>query len=177
VLPGGGAFRRRVTGISTGVILDRQWHVKENPMPATKHARSAASKVFSAEEKAAMRELIKERKASGNKAEAEADCLAKIAEMQPSDRRMAEQLHELITSTAPQLTAKTWYGMPAYAKDGNVVCFFQSAGKFKARYATFGFTDKATIDSGEMWPTSYALKTLTTADAGKIAKLVKKAVT
>jgi uncharacterized protein YdhG (YjbR/CyaY superfamily) len=146
-------------------------------MPATKKpARSAASKVFTAEEKAAMRELVKERKASGNKAEAEADCLAQIAEMPPSDRRMAEQLHKLITSTAPQLAPRTWYGMPAYAKDGNVVCFFQSAGKFKARYATLGFTEWANLDDGEMWPTSYALKTLTTADAAKITTLVKRAV-
>ena len=140
-------------------------------------ARSAASQVFTAEEKAAMKELIKERKASGNKADAEAECLAKIADMPPSDRTMAERLHKLIASTAPQLTPKTWYGMPAYAKNGNVICFFQSAGKFKARYATLGFTDKASLDDGEMWPTSYALKTLTPADEAKIAKLVKRAVT
>jgi uncharacterized protein YdhG (YjbR/CyaY superfamily) len=147
-------------------------------MPATKKpASGAASKVFTAEEKAAMKELIKERKASGNKAEAEADCLAKIAAMPPSDRKMAERLHKLIASAAPQLAPKTWYGMPAYAKDGDVVCFFQSAGKFKARYATLGFTDKAYLDDGEMWPTYYALKTLTTADEAKIAKLVKRAVT
>jgi len=147
-------------------------------MPATKTpARNAASQVFTAEEKAAMKELIKERKASGNKADAEAECLDKIAEMPPSDRTMAERLHKLIASTAPQLTPKTWYGMPAYAKNGNVICFFQSAGKFKARYATLGFTDKANLDDGEMWPTSYALKTLTPADEAKIAKLVKRAVT
>ena len=147
-------------------------------MPATKKpARSAASKLFSAEETAAMKELIRERKASGNRAEAEADCLAKIAEMPPSDRKMAERLHKVIASTAPQLAPKTWYGMPAYAKDGNILCFFQSAGKFKARYATLGFTDKAHLDDGEMWPTSYALKTLTNADEAKIAKLVKRAVT
>ena len=146
-------------------------------MPAAKKPARSASEVFSAEEKAAMKDLVKERKASGNKAEAEADCLARIAEMPPSDRRMAERLHELIASTAPQLAPKTWYGMPAYAKDGNVVCFFQSAVKFKARYATLGFTDKANLDDGEMWPTSYALKTLTTADEAKIAKLVRRAVT
>ena len=147
-------------------------------MAATKKpARSGASKIFTAEEKAAMKELIKERKASGNKAEAEADCLAKIAEMPPPDRKMAERLHKLIASTAPELAPKTWYGMPAYAKDGNVVCFFQSAGKFKARYATLGFTDKANLDEGEMWPTYYALKTLTTADEAKVAKLMKRAVT
>jgi uncharacterized protein YdhG (YjbR/CyaY superfamily) len=143
---------------------------------AKKPAPRSASTVFSAEEKAAMKELIRERKASGNKAEAEADCLAKIAEMPPSDRAMAERLHRLIASNAPQLAPKTWYGMPAYAKDGNVVCFFQSAGKFKARYATLGFTDKANLDDGQMWPTSYALKTLTSADEAKIAKLVKRAV-
>ena len=108
-------------------------------MPSTKKpTRRAASNVFTAEEKAAMRELIKERKATGNKAEAEADCLAKIAEMPPSDRKIAERLHKLIASAAPQLAPKTWYGMPAYAEDGNMVCFFQSAGKFKARYATSG---------------------------------------
>jgi uncharacterized protein YdhG (YjbR/CyaY superfamily) len=144
--------------------------------PAKKPAR-AASQAFTAEEKAAMRELVKERKASGNKAEAEADCLAKIAEMALPDREMAERLHKLITSNAPELAPKTWYGMPAYAKDGNVVCFFQSAGKFKARYATLGFTDKANLDDGEMWPTSYALTTLTAADEAKITKLVVRAVT
>ena len=146
-------------------------------MPGAKKRPRAASQVFTAEEKAAMKELIKERKASGNRAEAEADCLAKIAEMAPSDREMAERLHTLITSTAPELAAKTWYGMPAYAKNGSVVCFFQSAGKFKARYATLGFTDKANLDDGEMWPTYYALKTLTPADEKKIAKLVARAVT
>lgn len=146
-------------------------------MPAAKKpARSATSKVFTAEEKAAMRELVKERKASGDKAQAEADCLARIAEMAPPDREIAERLHKLITSTAPQLAPKTWYGMPAYAEDGNVVCFFQSAGKFKARYATLGFTDKANLDDGEMWPTYYAIKTLTSADETKIAKLVARAV-
>lgn len=147
-------------------------------MPAIKKPASApASKVFTAEEKAAMKELIKERKASGNRAEAEADCLAKIAEMPPSDRKIAQRLHKLIASTAPQLAPKTWYGMPAYTKEGNVVCFFQSAAKFSSRYATIGFTDKANLDDGEMWPTYYALKTLTTADEAKIAKLVKRAVT
>ncbi|HUY25766.1 MAG TPA: hypothetical protein VMV09_10775 [Candidatus Saccharimonadales bacterium] len=147
-------------------------------MPVTKKpARGAASTVLTAEEKAAMRELIKERKASGSRAEVEAECLAKIAEMPPSDRKLAERLHKLIASAAPQLAPKTWYGMPAYAKDGTVVCFFQSAAKFKARYATLGFTGKANLDDGEMWPTYYALKTLTTADEAMIAKLVKRGVT
>lgn len=145
-------------------------------MPATKKSSASASKVFSAEEKAAMRELVKERKANSSKAEAEAHCLATIAAMQPPDRAMAERLHRIITKTAPQLAAKTWYGMPAYAADGNVVCFFQSAGKFKARYATLGFTDKAKLDDGRMWPTYYAIKTLTAADEAKIAELVKRAV-
>lgn len=147
-------------------------------MPATKKPASrAASTGLTAEEKAAMKELVKERRASSNKAEAEAACLAKIAEMPPSDRKMAERIHKIVASSAPGLAAKTWYGMPAYAKDGNVVCFFQSASKFKARYATLGFTDKANLDDGEMWPTYYALKTLTTADEAKIAKLVKRAIT
>lgn len=142
-----------------------------------KSSRSAASKVFTSEEKAAMKELIKERKASGNKADAEADCLAKIAEMPPADRKLAERIHKIITANAPELEPKTWYGMPAYAKDGNVVCFFQSASKFKARYATLGFTPNANIDQGEMFPTYFAIKTLTGTDAEKIAKLVKRAVT
>lgn len=147
-------------------------------MPAEKRpARTAASKVFTAEEKAAMKELIKERKASGSKAEAEADCLARIAEMAPADRRIAERIHQLVATSAPQLAAKTWYGMPAYARDGAVVCFFQSAGKFKARYATLGFTDKANLDDGEMWPTYYALKTLSPDGEAKIAGLLRKAVT
>jgi uncharacterized protein YdhG (YjbR/CyaY superfamily) len=141
-----------------------------------KAARSTASQVFTAEEKAAMRELAKERKAAGGQAEAAAACLAKIAEMPPADREMAERLHRLITSTAPQLAPRTWYGMPAYAKDGNVVCFFQSAGKFKVRYATLGFTDKANLDDGRMWPTSYALTTLTTGDEAEIARLIARAV-
>jgi uncharacterized protein YdhG (YjbR/CyaY superfamily) len=106
----------------------------------------------------------------------ERDVLAKIAEMQGSDRAMAERLHAIITANAPTLTPKTWYGMPAYAKDGKVVCFFQSAEKFDARYATFGFSDQASLDAGTMWPTSFALKELTAADEAKIVRLVKKAV-
>ncbi|MGH7642851.1 MAG: iron chaperone [Candidatus Dormibacteria bacterium] len=146
-------------------------------MPATKKpARRTASPVFSTEEKAAMKELIRERKASRNRSEGEADCLAKISEMPPSDRQMAERLHKVIVANAPQLAPKTWYGMPAYAEDGNIICFFQSAAKFKARYATLGFTDKANLDDGEMWPTYYAIRTLTSADEAKIATLVKSAV-
>ena len=139
-------------------------------MTAKKPAKK--SKGFTAEEKAAMRERAKEAKGG---ADGESDLLAKIAEMAEPDRAMAERLHALITASAPDLTPKTWYGMPAYAKDGQVVCFFQPALKFKARYATLGFSDKANLDDGAMWPTSYALTKLTAADEKKIAALVKQA--
>ena len=135
-----------------------------------------ASKAFTAEEKAAMRERARELKAQAGKADAEREVLAKIAEMQDSDRVMAERLHALITASAPDLSPRTWYGMPAYAKDGNVICFFQSAEKFKARYATFGFSDKANLDEGAMWPTAFALTELTAAEEARIGALVKKAV-
>lgn len=145
--------------------------------PAAKRpAAKPASKVFSADEKAAMKELVRERKATLNKAEAEAECLAKIAAMPPADRKIATRIHELVAANAPMLAAKTWYGMPAYARDGAIICFFQAAAKFKARYATLGFTDKANIDDGEMFPTSFALKSLTATDEATIANLLKKAV-
>ena len=132
----------------------------------------AQTKGFTKEERAAMRERAKELKgADGEKA-----LLEKIAEMPDGDRKMAERLHALVQSTAPDLTARTWYGMPAYSKDDKVVCFFQSAHKFKSRYATIGFSDKANLDQGEMWPTTFALKKLTPAAEKKIAGLVKKAV-
>ena len=131
---------------------------------------------ITAEERAAMKELAKERKAARTKAEDEAAVLEKIAEMPESDRTMAERLHEIITTSAPSLSPKTWYGMPAYAKDDKVVCFFKSADKFKSRYATFGFEEAANLDEGAMWPTSYALTKLTAADEKKIGALVKKAV-
>ena len=137
------------------------------------------SKGFTAEERAAMKERAQELKAEGGgrgKADGEADVLAKIAEMPEPDRGMARRLHALIKDTAPGLSPKTWYGMPAYAKDGNVVCYFQSAHKFKSRYATFGFNDVANLDEGAMWPTSFALKELTPAEEEKISALVKKAV-
>jgi len=135
------------------------------------------SKGFSAEEKAAMKERAKEVKAArGGKADGESDLLAKIAEMPKADRVMAQRLHALIKASAPDLSPKTWYGMPAYAKGGKVVCFFQSAHKFKSRYATLGFSDEANLDKGAMWPTSFALKELTDAEEKKIASLVKKAV-
>jgi uncharacterized protein YdhG (YjbR/CyaY superfamily) len=134
------------------------------------------SKGFTAEEKAALKERAREVKAASGKAEAESEVLAKIAEMQEPDRVMAERLHALIKASAPDLSPRTWYGMPAYAKDGNVICFFQSAEKFKARYATFGFSDKANLDEGAMWPTSFALKELTAAEEARIGALVKRAV-
>jgi uncharacterized protein YdhG (YjbR/CyaY superfamily) len=141
---------------------------------SAKSTTGKASKGFTDEERAAMRERAKELKAG--KADAESDVLAKIAEMPESDRAMAERLHALIKASAPELSPRTWYGMPAYAKDGNVVCFFQSAQKFKARYATMGFSDKANLDEGAMWPTSFALKELTATEEARIAALVKKAV-
>ena len=128
-----------------------------------------------------MKERAKELKAAGRrgpragKADGESDLLSKIAEMPESDRVMAERIHAIIKATAPDLSPKTWYGMPAYAKDGNVVCFFQSAQKFNSRYATFGFSDKANLDEGAMWPTSFALTELPSADEARIAALVKKA--
>ena len=128
-----------------------------------------------------MRERARELKAAARrgaraKADGESDVLAKIAEMPEPDRAMAERIHAIVKASAPALSPKTWYGMPAYAKDGKVVCFFQSAQKFKARYATLGFSDKANLDEGAMWPTSFALKELTAAEEAKIGALVKKAV-
>jgi uncharacterized protein YdhG (YjbR/CyaY superfamily) len=144
-------------------------------MAERKPAKKSA-KGFTAEERAAMRERAQELKAEGRKADGESAVLAKIAEMKGSDRAMAERLHEIVKASAPALSPKTWYGMPAYAKDGKVVCFFQSAGKFKTRYATFGFTDVANLDDGAVWPVGFALKELTSAQEARIAKLVKKAV-
>jgi uncharacterized protein YdhG (YjbR/CyaY superfamily) len=130
---------------------------------------------FTEEERGAMKERAKELKAAGKKADEESDVLAKIAEMPEADREMAERLHEIIKASAPDLSPKTWYGMPAYAKDGKVVCYFTPASKFKSRYATFGFNDDANLDEGNMWPTAFALTKLTAAEEKKIAALVKKA--
>jgi uncharacterized protein YdhG (YjbR/CyaY superfamily) len=135
------------------------------------------SRGFTDEERAAMKERAKEQKAEAQKADGERAVLAKIAEMQGPDRAMAERLHEVVKASAPDLSPKTWYGMPAYAnKDGKVVCFFQSAEKFNARYATFGFSDQANLDEGAMWPTSFALQELTAVEEAKIGALVKRAV-
>ena len=131
---------------------------------------------FSAAEKAAMKERAAELKAEKNKEDGEKILLAKVAQMKGKDRAMAKRVHEIVTAAAPSLLPKTWYGMPAYAKDGKVLCYFQSAHKFKSRYATFGFSDLANIDAGTMWPSSFALLELTPADEKKIATLVKKAV-
>jgi uncharacterized protein YdhG (YjbR/CyaY superfamily) len=146
----------------------------------TSTARGGKSKGFTAEERAAMKERAKELKAEAragkDRAAGERDVLAKIAEMPEADRAMATRLHELIEASAPALSPKTWYGMPAYAEEGKVVCYFTPASKFKERYATFGFNATANLDEGNMWPTSFALKKLTAADEKKIAALVKKAV-
>jgi uncharacterized protein YdhG (YjbR/CyaY superfamily) len=147
-----------------------------------KQDKSATKKSqgFTAEEKAAMKERAKELKAEARanlkKEEGEKDLLEKIAEMSEPDRGMAERIHAIVTANAPDLWPKTWYGMPAYARDGKVVCFFQSAEKFDARYATLGFNDTAKLDEGDMWPTAFALKGLTAAEEKRIAALVKKAV-
>jgi uncharacterized protein YdhG (YjbR/CyaY superfamily) len=139
-------------------------------------ATSKSSTALTAEERAAMKELVQERKAQARGEDGESAVLAKIAEMPEPDRVMAERLHAIVKANAPSLTPRTFYGMPAYAKDGKVVCFFQSAAKFKARYASFGFSDKAKLDDGNMWPTYFALRELTSAEEKKIASLVKKAV-
>ena len=134
------------------------------------------SEGFTAEERAAMRGRAREQKAEAQRADGERAVLAKIAEMQGTDRAMAKRLHQIVKASAPELSPKTWYGMPAYAKDGKVVCFFQSAKKFDSRYATLGFSDKANLDESAMWPTSFALKELTDTEVAKIGALVKRAV-
>jgi len=141
--------------------------------------KSAKSATFTDDEKAAMKERAKELKAEARRgaveAEGEADVLVKIAEMPDPDRDMAERIHAMVKANAPALSSRTWYGMPAYTKDGKVVCFFKSADKFKSRYATFGFEEAARLDDGAMWPTSYALTELTAADEKRLGELVKKA--
>ncbi len=145
-------------------------------------AERKASKAFTDDERAAMRERAQEVKSAtrrgsrGSKADGESDVLAKIAEMPDHDRAIAERLHAIIMASAPGLSPRTWYGMPAYAKDGKVVCFFQGAHKFKTRYATLGFSDKANLDEGAMWPNAFALKELTAAEEARISALVKKAL-
>jgi uncharacterized protein YdhG (YjbR/CyaY superfamily) len=150
--------------------------------PSQAEGFSMSPKKFTNEERAAMKERAQELKAEARrgpragKADGESDVLAKIAEMPEPDRAMAQRLHAIIKANAPALSPKTWYGMPAYAKDGKVVCFFQSAQKFNSRYATFGFSDTANLDDGAMWPTSFALKELTGPEEARIGALVKRAV-
>jgi uncharacterized protein YdhG (YjbR/CyaY superfamily) len=141
---------------------------------STSVTRSAA-KGFTAEERGAMRERVKELKAGADKADGERDVLAKIGTMSAPDRALGERLHAIVKASAPALSPKLWYGMPAYAKDGKVVCFFQSAQKFSTRYATFGFSDQANLDEGALWPVAFALKKLTAAEEARIGALVKKA--
>jgi uncharacterized protein YdhG (YjbR/CyaY superfamily) len=142
--------------------------------------KKSAGSGFTAAEREAMKERARELKAeerlSRDRAAGERDVLGKIAEMPEADRALGERIHAIVTETAPSLAPRTWYGMPAYAKDGKVLCFFQSADKFKARYATLGFSDEANLDKGAMWPTSFAVKELSAADEAKIRALVKKAV-
>ena len=151
-------------------------------MKDTQKSAKSTTAGFTDEERAAMKERVQELKASArrgpraDKADGESAVLAKIAEMPEPDRSMGERLHAVIKASAPALSPRLWYGLPAYAKDGNVVCFFQSAQKFKTRYATFGFSDKANLDEGAMWPTAFALTELTAADEARIGALVKKAV-
>ncbi len=153
---------------------------KNGPQKSAKSTTTTnkTSEGFTPEERAAMKERAQEMKAAARrgKADGESDVLAKIAEMPEPDRAMAERLHAIIKASAPALSPKTWYGMPAYAKDGKVVCFFQSAHKFNSRYATFGFSDEANLDEGHLWPVSFALKELTAAEEARIGALVKKAV-
>ena len=152
---------------------------KTTTQVSAKRTAASKSETFTAEERAAMkaraRELKAEARANRNKADGERDVLAAIAAMKGSDRSIAKRLHAIVTATAPDLWPKTWYGMPAYARDGKVVCFFQAAGKFDSRYATFGFNDRANLDKGAMWPVAFALKELTAAEEAKITALVKKA--
>ena len=142
-----------------------------------------ATEGFSSEERAAMKERLREQRAASRRTKpqspeaGEQEVLAKIAEMPEPDRALAERVHTIVRAAAPQLVPRTWYGMPAYSKDGDVVCFFQPASKFKARYATLGFSDKANLDDGEMWPTSFAIARLTAADEARMVALVTQAVT
>jgi uncharacterized protein YdhG (YjbR/CyaY superfamily) len=151
---------------------------KKATKSSVKRTTASGKKVggFTDDERAAMKERAREMKAEARKADGESALLAKIAEMRGSDRTMAKRIHSIVKASVPDLSPKTWYGMPAYAKDDKIVCFFQSAEKFKSRYATFGFSDEANLDEGAMWPTSFALKKLTPAEEAKIGKLVKKAV-
>ena len=149
--------------------------MKATQKPAKSSTAKKSNAAFSAEERAAIKERVKETKAAADKADGESALLAKIAEMQEADRAMGKRLHAVIKANAPTLSPKLWYGMPAYAKDDKIVCFFQPAQKFKTRYSTLGFNDAAHLDEGTMWPTAFALTKLTAADEARIGALVKKA--
>src|SRR5689334_13450683 len=152
---------------------------KSAKKPTQKSPTKSSSSIFTEEERAAMRDYVRERKGARSRAgeeDQEGTVLAKIAELAAPDRALAERLHAIIKANAPELSPRLWYGMPAYAKDGKVLCFFQSAQKFKTRYATLGFNDTANLDEGALWPTAFALKELTAAEEARIAALVKKAV-
>jgi uncharacterized protein YdhG (YjbR/CyaY superfamily) len=161
-------------------MAEKKTPIKATPKPAKRAASGKEASGFSAEERAAMKaraqELKAEERANKNRAEGERAVRSAIAKMKEPDRTLAKRFHEIVGASAPDLWPKTWYGMPAYARDGKVVCFFQDAQKFNARYATFGFSDEANLDEGSMWPTGFALKELTAAEEKKIAALVKKAV-
>jgi uncharacterized protein YdhG (YjbR/CyaY superfamily) len=162
---------RRIGALTRG--FETRQDLESSPFMTEKKTTKSG---FTAEERAAMRERAKELKAEGSKADGEKDVLAKIAEMPKADRVMAERFHAIVKAAAPELAPRTWYGMPAYAKDGKVVCFFQSAAKFKSRYATFGFSDRANLDDGGMWATGFALRELSPKEEATISALVKKAV-
>jgi uncharacterized protein YdhG (YjbR/CyaY superfamily) len=174
--------RGRFPEAQAGVRVSFHPQMRPEAQKSPKTTNAKASKGFTSEERAAMKEHAEELKAErrrgqrASKTDGESEVLAKIAEMQEPDREMATRVHEVVKASAPVLSPRTWYGMPAYAKDGKVVCFFQSARKFKTRYATFGFSDKANLDEGAMWPTSFALKELTATEEAKIAAHVKHAV-
>jgi len=148
----------------------------QKPAKSTSARGTRRSGVFTDEERGAMKDRVQEQKAAADKADGESAVLAKIAEMPEPDRAMGKRLHAVIKASGPALSPRLWYGMPAYAKDGNVVCFFQPAQKFKTRYSTFGFSDKAHLDQGTMWPNAFALTKLTAEDEARIGALVKKAV-
>jgi hypothetical protein len=153
----------------------RKSPMKDTQKPATSTTAKKSQDAFTAEERAAIKDRVKETKVAADKADGESAVLGKIAEMQEPDRAMGKRLHAVIKAAAPALSPRLWYGMPAYAKDGKVVCFFQSGQKFKTRYATLGFNDAARLDEGTMWPTAFALTKLTAADEARIGALVKKA--
>jgi len=154
-----------------------QIQVAKNRAPRTVKREEHGANGFTADEKAAMKERSRElRQAKAGKADGEAEVLAKIAAMQKSDRVMAKRVHEIVRATAPELSSRTWYGMPAYAKDGKVVCFFKCAQKFKTRYATLGFSDRANLDEGDMWPTEFALTAFSAEVEDRVTTLVQRAV-